>query len=90
MRDGNSFPLVCTVVTGNFGGQSIVLCMCSGNVLLDTNIAIPTCTSDFSPVTHYPDTHSKNFSLSLGSIIPCCLYRMSGNTPGTTGESLTY
>ena len=35
MGDGNSLPLVCAVVTGNFGGQSIVLCMCSGNVLLD-------------------------------------------------------
>ena len=35
MGDGNSFPLVCAVVTSNFGGQSIVLCMCSGNVLLD-------------------------------------------------------
>ena len=42
MGDGNSFPLVCAVVTGNFGGQSIVLCMCSGNVLLDTkSLLIP-------------------------------------------------
>ena len=35
MGDGNSFPLVCAVVTGNFGVQkSIVLCKCSGNVLI--------------------------------------------------------
>ena len=27
MGDGNSLPLVCAVVTGNFGGQSIVLCV---------------------------------------------------------------
>ena len=33
MGDGNSFPLVCAVVTGNFGGQSIVLCMCSGKYI---------------------------------------------------------
>ena len=33
MGDGNSFPLVCAVVTGNFGGQSIVLCMCSGRYI---------------------------------------------------------
>ena len=35
MRDGNSFPLVCVCVfSGNFGVQSIVLCKCSGNVLI--------------------------------------------------------
>ena len=33
MGDGNSFPLVCAVVTGNFGWQSIVLCMCSGKYI---------------------------------------------------------
>ena len=38
MGDGNWFPLVCADVTGNFGGQSIVLCMCSGNVLLDIKV----------------------------------------------------
>ena len=33
MGDGNSYPLVCAVVTGNFGWQSIVLCMCSGKYI---------------------------------------------------------
>ena len=34
MGDGNSFPLVCAVVTGNFGMQkSIVLCKCSGKYI---------------------------------------------------------
>ena len=33
MGDGNSFPLVC-VFSGNFGVRSIVLCKCSGNVLI--------------------------------------------------------
>ena len=35
MGAGNSFPLVCAVVTGNFWrAKSIVLCKCSGNVLI--------------------------------------------------------
>ena len=35
MGDENPFPLVCVVVTGNFGVQkSIRLCKCSGNVLI--------------------------------------------------------
>ena len=36
MGDGNSFPLVCAAVTG----KSIVLCKCSGNVLIGYNIFI--------------------------------------------------
>ena len=33
MRDGNSFPLVCVCVSGNFGVRSIVLCKCSGKYI---------------------------------------------------------
>ena len=33
MGDGNSFPLV-VCFSGNFGVRSIVLCKCSGNVLI--------------------------------------------------------
>ena len=33
MREGNEFPLVC-VFSGSFGVRSIVLCKCSGNVLI--------------------------------------------------------
>ena len=33
VKEGNSFPLVC-VFSGSFGVQSIVLCKCSGNVLI--------------------------------------------------------
>ena len=34
MGDGNSFPLVVCVFSGNFGVRSIVLCKCSGDVLI--------------------------------------------------------
>ena len=46
-----------------------------------TNIVIPTCTSNFSPTSHYPNTLSKHFSLLLGRTLLCCLYRTSGNHP---------
>ena len=35
MGDGNSFPLVVCVFQVILAYESIVLCMCSGNVLLD-------------------------------------------------------
>ena len=35
MRDGHSFPLVVCVFQVILVYESIVLCMCSGNVLLD-------------------------------------------------------
>ena len=35
MRDGNSFPLVVCVFQVILAYESIVLCKCSGNVLLD-------------------------------------------------------
>ena len=35
MGDGHSFPSFVCVFSGNFGGtESIVLCICSGNVLI--------------------------------------------------------
>ena len=36
MGDGNSFPLVVCVFQVILAYESIVLCMCSGNVLLDS------------------------------------------------------
>ena len=38
MGDGNSFPLVVYVFQVILAYESIVLCMCSGNVLLDIEI----------------------------------------------------
>ena len=38
MLDGNSFPLVMCVFQVILAYKSIVLCMCSGNVLLDIKI----------------------------------------------------
>ena len=38
MGGGNSFPLVVCVFEVILAYKSIVLCMCSGNVLLDNNI----------------------------------------------------
>ena len=34
MRDGNSFPLVCVCFQVILAYESIVLCKCSGNVLI--------------------------------------------------------
>ena len=34
MGDGNSFPLVCGCFQVILAYESIVLCMCSGNVLI--------------------------------------------------------
>ena len=42
MRDGNSFPFVCVgVLQVILAYESIVLCKCSGNVLLDLNLSRP-------------------------------------------------
>ena len=42
MGDGNSFPLVVCVFQVILAHESIVLCMCSGNVLLDITYPIST------------------------------------------------
>ena len=55
---------------------------------IKTNIVIPTCTSDFSPTSHYPDTHSKIFSLLLGRILLLLPVSYAQQPPtGSTGVS---
>ena len=48
-REGNEFPLVC-VFSGSFGVRSIVLCKCSGKVLIGyvnalVNVSVLFCCS---------------------------------------------
>ena len=68
----------------------IPFCVCSKicSFHIKTNIAIPTCTSNFSPTSHYPDTQSKNFSLLLGSILLLLPVSYAGQPPtGSTAVS---